>query len=161
VIRPQAASGVANRKAPLAPKQGLGGALANVRGQHQSPISGTYALRTPRGKITSIACESCRKRKSKVRGYSRRAGSNWLTSNPVRWSKTQMQHLPIQKPYMYVRRSRGWQNDNSTAGSCTAIGEGAGRYEINCVAAGSGTRPSIGSKLGIGTREKRFRASFR
>lgn len=68
VIRPQAAAGAANHKAPLAPKQGLGGALANARGQHHSPISGTYALRTPRGKITSIACESCRKRKSKCDG---------------------------------------------------------------------------------------------
>jgi len=68
VIRPQAASAAANHKAPLAPKQGLGGALANARGQHQSPIAGTYALRTPRGKITSIACESCRKRKSKCDG---------------------------------------------------------------------------------------------
>ncbi|KAA8615376.1 Zn-clus multi-domain protein [Pyrenophora tritici-repentis] len=68
VIRPQAASAAANHKAPLAPKQGLGGALANARGQHHSPIAGTYALRTPRGKITSIACESCRKRKSKCDG---------------------------------------------------------------------------------------------
>ncbi|KAB2105365.1 hypothetical protein AG0111_0g5657 [Alternaria gaisen] len=68
VIRPLAASAAANHKAPLAPKQGLGGALANARGQHQSPIAGTYALRTPRGKITSIACESCRKRKSKCDG---------------------------------------------------------------------------------------------
>lgn len=70
VIRPQSAATNAGHKAPLAPKQGLGGALANARGQHSSPISGTYALRTPRGKITSIACESCRKRKSKVRGHS-------------------------------------------------------------------------------------------
>ncbi|OAL49528.1 hypothetical protein IQ07DRAFT_644682 [Pyrenochaeta sp. DS3sAY3a] len=68
VIRPQPGSASALQKAPLAPKQGLGGALANARGQHQSPISGTYALRTPRGKITSIACESCRKRKSKCDG---------------------------------------------------------------------------------------------
>ncbi|KAF1841951.1 uncharacterized protein K460DRAFT_409390 [Cucurbitaria berberidis CBS 394.84] len=68
VIRPQPGSASALHKAPLAPKQGLGGALANARGQHQSPISGTYALRTPRGKITSIACESCRKRKSKCDG---------------------------------------------------------------------------------------------
>ncbi|KAI4955194.1 hypothetical protein J4E91_001052 [Alternaria rosae] len=68
VIRPLAASAAANHKAPLAPKQGLGGALANARGQHSSPIAGTYALRTPRGKITSIACESCRKRKSKCDG---------------------------------------------------------------------------------------------
>jgi hypothetical protein len=68
VIRPQPGSAAALQKAPLAPKQGLGGALANARGQHQSPISGTYALRTPRGKITSIACESCRKRKSKCDG---------------------------------------------------------------------------------------------
>ncbi|KAH7380100.1 hypothetical protein BKA66DRAFT_420273 [Pyrenochaeta sp. MPI-SDFR-AT-0127] len=68
VIRPQPGSAAALHKAPLAPKQGLGGALANARGQHQSPISGTYALRTPRGKITSIACESCRKRKSKCDG---------------------------------------------------------------------------------------------
>lgn len=68
VIRPPVASPAANHKAPLAPKQGLGGALANARGQHQSPIAGTYALRTPRGKITSIACESCRKRKSKCDG---------------------------------------------------------------------------------------------
>ncbi|KAI8937165.1 hypothetical protein NX059_006377 [Plenodomus lindquistii] len=68
VIRPQAASAAGNHKAPLAPKQGLGGALVNARGQHQSPIAGTYALRTPRGKITSIACESCRKRKSKCDG---------------------------------------------------------------------------------------------
>lgn len=67
MIRPQAPSAAGNHKAPLAPKQGLGGALVNARGQHQSPIAGTYALRTPRGKITSIACESCRKRKSKVR----------------------------------------------------------------------------------------------
>jgi len=67
VIRPQSAAANAGHRAPLAPKQGLGGALANARGQHSSPISGTYALRTPRGKITSIACESCRKRKSKVR----------------------------------------------------------------------------------------------
>ncbi|KAF2133529.1 hypothetical protein P153DRAFT_308473 [Dothidotthia symphoricarpi CBS 119687] len=68
VIRPQAANAAAIHKAPLAPKQGLGGSLANARGQHQSPISGVYALRTPRGKITSIACESCRKRKSKCDG---------------------------------------------------------------------------------------------
>jgi len=68
VIRPQAAGASAAHKAPLAPKQGLGGAFANARGQHSSPISGTYALRTPRGKITSIACESCRKRKSKCDG---------------------------------------------------------------------------------------------
>jgi len=68
VIRPQSAAANAGHKAPLAPKQGLGGALANARGQHSSPISGTYALRTPRGKITSIACESCRKRKSKCDG---------------------------------------------------------------------------------------------
>lgn len=68
VIRPQSVSAAQAHKAPLAPKQGLGGALANARGQHQSPISGTYALRTPRGKITSIACESCRKRKSKCDG---------------------------------------------------------------------------------------------
>ncbi|XPS73622.1 hypothetical protein M3J09_005766 [Ascochyta lentis] len=68
VIRPQSAAANAAHKAPLAPKQGLGGALANARGQHSSPISGTYALRTPRGKITSIACESCRKRKSKCDG---------------------------------------------------------------------------------------------
>ncbi|EUC32669.1 hypothetical protein COCCADRAFT_98128 [Bipolaris zeicola 26-R-13] len=68
VIRPPAASAAANHKAPLAPKQGLGGALANARGQQHSPIAGTYALRTPRGKITSIACESCRKRKSKCDG---------------------------------------------------------------------------------------------
>ena len=67
VIRPQTAGASAGQQAPLAPKQGLGGSLANARGQHSSPISGTYALRTPRGKITSIACESCRKRKSKVR----------------------------------------------------------------------------------------------
>ncbi|EAT84223.1 hypothetical protein SNOG_07947 [Parastagonospora nodorum SN15] len=65
VIRPQAPGASALHKAPLAPKQGLGGSLANARAQHSSPISGTYALRTPRGKITSIACESCRKRKSK------------------------------------------------------------------------------------------------
>jgi hypothetical protein len=65
-IHPQAAAAIGNHKAPLAPKQGLGGSQANTRGQHSSPISGTYALRTPRGKITSIACESCRKRKSKV-----------------------------------------------------------------------------------------------
>lgn len=56
-------------KAPLAPKQGFVGSLNNPRNQHQSPVSGTYALRTPRGKITSIACESCRKRKSKVCTY--------------------------------------------------------------------------------------------
>lgn len=68
MIRPQSAAANAAHKAPLAPKQGLGGALANARGQHSSPISGTYALRTPRGKITSIACESCRKRKSKCDG---------------------------------------------------------------------------------------------
>ncbi|KZM22923.1 sequence-specific DNA binding RNA polymerase II transcription factor [Ascochyta rabiei] len=68
VIRPQSAAANAAHKAPLAPKQGPGGALANARGQHSSPISGTYALRTPRGKITSIACESCRKRKSKCDG---------------------------------------------------------------------------------------------
>ncbi|PSN66827.1 hypothetical protein BS50DRAFT_600454 [Corynespora cassiicola Philippines] len=68
VIRPQSSSSNANHKAPLAPKQGLAGSLANSRAQHQSPISGTYALRTPRGKITSIACESCRKRKSKCDG---------------------------------------------------------------------------------------------
>lgn len=68
MIRPQAPSAAGNHKAPLAPKQGLGGALVNARGQHQSPIAGTYALRTPRGKITSIACESCRKRKSKCDG---------------------------------------------------------------------------------------------
>jgi hypothetical protein len=68
VIRPQVAGASAIHKAPLAPKQGLGGSLGNARGQHSSPISGTYALRTPRGKITSIACESCRKRKSKVCG---------------------------------------------------------------------------------------------
>jgi hypothetical protein len=66
VIRPQSAAANALHKAPLAPKQGLGGGLANARAQHSSPIAGTYALRTPRGKITSIACESCRKRKSKV-----------------------------------------------------------------------------------------------
>ncbi|KAB2099688.1 hypothetical protein AG0111_0g12083 [Alternaria gaisen] len=71
-IRPQpesaseSASGL--HKAPLAPKQGLGSVLTNARRQDQSPISGTYALRTPRGKITSIACESCRKRKSKCDG---------------------------------------------------------------------------------------------
>ncbi|KAF2644889.1 hypothetical protein P280DRAFT_466152 [Massarina eburnea CBS 473.64] len=63
-----AAAAAAGHKAPLAPKQGLAGALANSRNAHQSPISGTYALRTPRGKITSIACESCRKRKSKCDG---------------------------------------------------------------------------------------------
>ncbi|KAF1959827.1 hypothetical protein CC80DRAFT_514272 [Byssothecium circinans] len=63
-----AAAAAAGHKAPLAPKQGLAGALANSRNVHQSPISGTYALRTPRGKITSIACESCRKRKSKCDG---------------------------------------------------------------------------------------------
>ncbi|KAF2828637.1 hypothetical protein CC86DRAFT_404539 [Ophiobolus disseminans] len=68
VIRPQTTGTSTLPKAPLAPKQGLGGSLANVRGQHSSPISGTYALRTPRGKITSIACESCRKRKSKCDG---------------------------------------------------------------------------------------------
>ncbi|KAF2111699.1 hypothetical protein BDV96DRAFT_499106 [Lophiotrema nucula] len=68
-LRPQPASATAaNLKAPLAPKQGLAGAFANARAQHQSPIAGTYALRTPRGKITSIACESCRKRKSKCDG---------------------------------------------------------------------------------------------
>ena len=65
-LRSQPSSANAGHKAPLAPKQGLGGTLASQRAQHQSPISGTYALRTPRGKITSIACESCRKRKSKV-----------------------------------------------------------------------------------------------
>ncbi|KAF1836230.1 hypothetical protein BDW02DRAFT_587590 [Decorospora gaudefroyi] len=68
VIRPQLEAVAPNHKAPLAPKQGLGGALGNAQGQNQSPISGTYALRTPRGKITSIACESCRKRKSKCDG---------------------------------------------------------------------------------------------
>ncbi|KAF2006937.1 hypothetical protein P154DRAFT_178907 [Amniculicola lignicola CBS 123094] len=57
-----------NHKAPLAPKQGLAGGLGGARSQHQSPISGIYALRTPRGKITSIACDSCRKRKSKCDG---------------------------------------------------------------------------------------------
>ncbi|KAF2687415.1 hypothetical protein K458DRAFT_296241 [Lentithecium fluviatile CBS 122367] len=67
-LRAQSLNPAANHKAPLAPKQGLGDALANSRSQHQSPISGTYALRTPRGKITSIACESCRKRKSKCDG---------------------------------------------------------------------------------------------
>ncbi|KAF2788249.1 hypothetical protein K505DRAFT_342252 [Melanomma pulvis-pyrius CBS 109.77] len=71
-IRPQSSSASASanaaHKAPLAPKQGLAGSLAGSRAQHQSPISGTYALRTPRGKITSIACESCRKRKSKCDG---------------------------------------------------------------------------------------------
>ncbi|PVI06189.1 hypothetical protein DM02DRAFT_515101 [Periconia macrospinosa] len=60
------AAPTAIHKAPLAPKQGLAGAMANARNVHQSPIAGTYALRTPRGKITSIACESCRKRKSKA-----------------------------------------------------------------------------------------------
>ncbi|KAF2661258.1 hypothetical protein K491DRAFT_587814 [Lophiostoma macrostomum CBS 122681] len=68
VLRPQSSAAGANHKAPLAPKQGLGGSLAGSRSQHQSPIAGTYALRTPRGKITSIACESCRKRKSKCDG---------------------------------------------------------------------------------------------
>ncbi|OCK86255.1 hypothetical protein K432DRAFT_387931 [Lepidopterella palustris CBS 459.81] len=67
VIRPQLTPDSAH-KAPLAPKQGFVGALASTRAQHHSPISGTYALRTPRGKITSIACESCRKRKSKCDG---------------------------------------------------------------------------------------------
>ncbi|KAF2016331.1 hypothetical protein BU24DRAFT_422676 [Aaosphaeria arxii CBS 175.79] len=67
-LRAQPASAIVGHKAPLAPKQGLGGTLASQRAQHQSPISGTYALRTPRGKITSIACESCRKRKSKCDG---------------------------------------------------------------------------------------------
>ncbi|KAH7139038.1 hypothetical protein B0J11DRAFT_546597 [Dendryphion nanum] len=70
-LRPQSSSANAANaahKAPLAPKQGLVGSLAHARAQHQSPISGTYALRTPRGKITSIACESCRKRKSKCDG---------------------------------------------------------------------------------------------
>ncbi|KAF2191060.1 hypothetical protein K469DRAFT_735940 [Zopfia rhizophila CBS 207.26] len=68
VIRPQSSSSTPTHKTPLAPKQGLAGSLASSRAQHQSPISGTYALRTPRGKITSIACESCRKRKSKCDG---------------------------------------------------------------------------------------------
>ncbi|CAI6340321.1 unnamed protein product [Periconia digitata] len=63
-----AAAAATAHKAPLAPKQGLAGALASSRNVHQSPIAGTYALRTPRGKITSIACESCRKRKSKCDG---------------------------------------------------------------------------------------------
>ncbi|KAF2444693.1 hypothetical protein P171DRAFT_454501 [Karstenula rhodostoma CBS 690.94] len=67
-LRAQSVAPSANHKAPLAPKQGLAGALGSARNQHQSPISGTYALRTPRGKITSIACESCRKRKSKCDG---------------------------------------------------------------------------------------------
>ncbi|KAF2263713.1 hypothetical protein CC78DRAFT_568778 [Lojkania enalia] len=67
LLRAQPTSAIANHKAPLAPKQGFGG-TANSRAQHQSPITGTYALRTPRGKITSIACESCRKRKSKCDG---------------------------------------------------------------------------------------------
>lgn len=67
VIRPRAGSASANRKSPLAPKQGLGGGLVNSRGQHQSPITGTYALGTPRGKIITIACDSCRMRKRKVR----------------------------------------------------------------------------------------------
>ncbi|KAF1978520.1 hypothetical protein BU23DRAFT_525229 [Bimuria novae-zelandiae CBS 107.79] len=68
VLRAQSVSASANHKAPLAPRQGLAGVLGGARNQHQSPISGTYALRTPRGKITSIACESCRKRKSKCDG---------------------------------------------------------------------------------------------
>jgi len=69
VIRPHASADQA-LKAPLAPKQGLGGPPTSSKtSQLVSPISGTYALRTPRGKITSIACESCRKRKSKVINY--------------------------------------------------------------------------------------------
>lgn len=67
VLRPLPSTDLAH-KAPLAPKQGLAGSLGNLGSQNHSPISGTYALRTPRGKITSIACESCRKRKSKCDG---------------------------------------------------------------------------------------------
>ncbi|ORX96388.1 hypothetical protein BCR34DRAFT_677358 [Clohesyomyces aquaticus] len=68
-LRPQSSSSAVQvHKAPLAPKQGLVGILGSSKPQYQSPISGTYALRTPRGKITSIACESCRKRKSKCDG---------------------------------------------------------------------------------------------
>ncbi|OCL13217.1 hypothetical protein AOQ84DRAFT_436480 [Glonium stellatum] len=67
VLRPVPSNDLTH-KAPLAPKQGPAGPLANSGPQNHSPISGTYALRTPRGKITSIACESCRKRKSKCDG---------------------------------------------------------------------------------------------
>ncbi|RYO45143.1 hypothetical protein AA0116_g13441 [Alternaria tenuissima] len=68
VVRPLAAYAAANYEAPLAPKQGLEDAPANARGQRQSPIAGTYGLRTPRGKITLVACEGCRRRKSKCDG---------------------------------------------------------------------------------------------
>ncbi|KAJ6276563.1 hypothetical protein J3E71DRAFT_245739 [Bipolaris maydis] len=68
VIRPLAAPAATNHKALLAPKQGLRRAPTNARGRDHSPIAGTYALRRPRGKITLIACESCRKRTSKCDG---------------------------------------------------------------------------------------------
>jgi hypothetical protein len=126
VIRPLAASTAALHKAPLAPKQGLGGALANARGQHQSPIAGTYALRTPRGKITSIACESCRKRKSKVRMRSILVDSSTLTRSSVRWREAQVQHVSIQKPHMCLRCGRRWENDNPIASPRQAISQGVG-----------------------------------
>ncbi|KAF2844013.1 hypothetical protein T440DRAFT_473727 [Plenodomus tracheiphilus IPT5] len=47
-----------NHKIPLFPGQK----------QHASPVVGTYRLRTRRGSITSIACGTCRKRKTKCDG---------------------------------------------------------------------------------------------
>jgi hypothetical protein len=148
VIRPQAAGASTNHKAPLAPKQGLGGSLANARGQHSSPISGTYALRTPRGKITSIACESCRKRKSKVRKTLQAGIHQKLTNRLVRWRSTQMQHLPIQEPHLCIRRRRGWQDDHATTSACPAISERAGRHEVCRIVISHGSRPGAGSHLG-------------
>ncbi|OWY53979.1 bzip transcription factor protein [Alternaria alternata] len=68
VVRPLAAYAAANHEARLAPKQDLEDAPASARGQRQSPIAGTYGLRTPRGKITLVACAGCRRRKSKCDG---------------------------------------------------------------------------------------------
>ena len=111
VIRPQPSSTSGPHKAPLAPKQGLGGALANARGQHQSPISGTYALRTPRGKITSIACESCRKRKSKVRPPQRarvkptdRSSSAMVSAQNATPASPKTSHASTTSPRMERRR---------------------------------------------------------
>ncbi|KAK7178248.1 C6 transcription factor, partial [Paraphaeosphaeria sporulosa] len=68
VLRAQAVAPSANHIAPLAPRKGLPGGPRSASNEHQSPISGTYALSTTRRQITQIACESCRKRKSKCNG---------------------------------------------------------------------------------------------